>query len=798
MLVLGYNLTMRKISVSVRELAAYVSRRGNLAGGSYGSVSGTEGTKLHQRVFADLKKAYGDVVVTEEPLVYDYLSGEGLCLSVSGRFDAMMKMGGKPPMIFEIKSFNSTKDSFEALVRPEHVTQLKLYGAMYLLSNSEELDVTLTLRYVSVTTLESFENTYTMSFEEANTFWESTCSEYCVFAQTLLDYQNNLMDTVSLARFPFDTIRPGQKEFMKKALLALNSGEAFFVEAPTGIGKTVSVLYPAIKGLVKNRYDQIFYLTAKEATRGVAEATLNHMRKAGLIIRSITLRSKEKMCPYGTECDSKFCPLAKDYYGKLKSALEESLVLDEITPEKITEIALKHGICPHEFMIDTMHYCTVVIGDYNHAFNPRVALLSKEPGNQRVAVLVDEAHNMIDRGREMFSASFSLSLIDQMIKDFKGRNTKIEALLQQLRNYYVNIGTCFDSSSSAFKLLEEADDRKVLMTENWEGMRQPPRQLYAKLWYTIRNLAPLLDDLEQGACRRTAVKFFFEARFFLTVLEHHFDSAYITTASRDSGNITITLDCLDCASKLDNIIKDRLSVIFFSATFTPYEYYRNCLVGPDCDYSSFLRLPSPFPPENLEIMIDSEISTTYKNRALTQDDLACKITDALNGRNGNHMIFFPSFEYMNQIMPRIENELKRRSVTNYKIVSQISDMTSIEKDEFLKCFSEPYKGLLLGAAVLGGHFGEGIDLVGDKLTGVIIVGVGLPKITPERQILSNYYTERFGDGFAFAYRFPGWQKVLQAVGRVIRTETDTGFALLIDSRLEKPEYIMLFPDHWKI
>ena len=789
---------MDKISVSVTDLASYVSRRGNLAGGLYGSVSGVEGTKLHQRVFSDLKKAYGDIVITEEALIYDYISESGVCLSVNGRFDAMLDKPGKPPMLFEIKSFNSTKESFDALVRPEHVTQLKLYGAMYLLTNSDVLDINLTLRYVSITTLDSYENTYPMSFEEAEKFWEETCSEYCIFAKTLLDYQNSLLDTVTQIRFPFDSIRPGQKEFMKKALLALNSQEAFFVEAPTGIGKTVSVLYPAVKGLVKNRYDQIFYLTAKEATRGVAEATLNAMRRSGLVIRSITLRSKEKMCPFGTECDAKFCPLAKDYYGKLKAALAESLAFDEITPDKITEIALRHNICPHEFMIDTMNYCTVIIGDYNHVFCPRVSLTSMEPGNQRIAVLVDEAHNMIDRGRDMFSASFSLSLIDEMLKDFKGRDPKIEAMVLQLRNYFANIGTCFDSSNSCFKLLEEADDKKVLMTENWEAMKQPPRQLYAKLWFTIRRLSPVLDGLEQGQCRRTAVKFFFEARYFLTVLEHYFDNAYITTASRENGDITITLDCLDCSSKLDYIIRDRMSVIFFSATFTPYEYYRNCLVGPDCDYASFLRLPSPFPPENLEIMIDTDISTTYKNRSITQDDLALKIADCLKDRTGNHMVFFPSFEYMNQIMPRIEQELKAKGVKDYKIISQVTDMTGVEKEEYLEAFTVPYKGLLIGAAVLGGHFGEGIDLVGDKLTGVVIVGVGLPKITPERQILSNYYAEKFGDGFSFAYRFPGWQKVLQAVGRVIRTETDTGFALLIDERLEKPDYIMLFPDHWKI
>lgn len=275
---------------------------------------------------------------------------------------------------------------------------------------------------------------------------------------------------------------------------------------------------------------------------------------------------------------------------------------------------------------------------------------------------------MIDRGRDMFSASFSLSLIDEMLMDFKGRDTKIETMIHQVRNYFVNIGTCFESSSSCFKLLEQADENKVLMTENWEAMRQPPRQLYAKLWYAIRQLSFVLDRLEQGQCRKTSVKFFFEARYFLTVLEHYFDNAYITTASKINGDITLTLNCLDCASKLNDIIKDRMSVIFFSATFTPYEYYRNCLVGPDCDYSSFLRLPSPFPPENLEIMINSEISTAYKDRSLTQYDLTQSIADCLLGRTGNHMIFFPSFEYMNQIMPMIEEYLKRHDVKDRKSV----------------------------------------------------------------------------------------------------------------------------------
>lgn len=793
---------MKEISVSVTSLSQYLSRSGDIAGGSYQSVSGIEGTRLHQKVFSELQKQYGDVVTTEEQLSWVYDDLPGLNLRVQGRFDAMLEEKNKAPRIFEIKSFNSAKDSFKSLVRPEHITQLKLYGAMYIFANSNVMDVTLTLRYVSVTTFKAYEESYSMSYEEAESFFESVCMEYAVFAKRLLDYGSEMMTSVKAASFPYDTIRSGQKEFMKKALLSLTSGSTLFVEAPTGIGKTISTLYPAIKGLQRGRYEKIFYLTAKAATRDVACKALNDMRSKGLLIRSILLQSKEKMCPFGTECDAKFCPLAKNYYGRLKPALEEILTKDEITPDIVTEIAGNYGICPHEFMIDTMAFCTVVIGDYNHIFHPRVKLMTDDPGEPRCAVLVDEAHNMIDRGRDMFSASFSLSLIDEMIKDFKDRDTRISALIHQLRQYFVTASQLFMNNSSCFSVLEEAEERKIIRTEGWEAMRQPPRKLYAKMWYTVKCLGDVLDGIEQGQTRRTAMKFFFEARYFLTVLEHYFDDSYITTIGKDRTDIVLTLNCLDCSSKLDNIIRDKLPVIFFSATLSPFEYYKNCLVGRNAGYTSTLQLPSPFPPENLEIMIDTEISTAYKNRDATRNDLAAKITDALIGMTGNYMVFFPSFEYMNQIMPIVSEKLgadgKNKDAVPCRIVSQFPEMTEKDKAEYLSSFSEASKGLLIGTAVLGGHFGEGIDLVGDRLSGVIIVGVGLPKVTPERQILLNYYTEKFGDGFAFAYRFPGWQKVLQAVGRVIRTEEDTGFALLIDSRLENPEYVMLFPDHWRI
>ena len=789
---------MRNCSVSVTGLAKYTSRTGDLSGSGFGSVSGIEGTRLHQRIFADLKIEYGEGFDTEVFVSEEYGSGD-INLQVQGRIDCLYEPANDIPHIFEIKSFNSTKEKYEQLEQSWHLTQLKLYGAMYMFAN-EVYDVKLTLRYVSITSLNAYEKSFDFSYEDATAFFSEICEKYIDFAKQLLDYSNNLYRTVREFKFPYPEMRHGQAEFMKSVLNSLTSKEALFVEAPTGTGKTISTLYPAIKGLAKHKYYKIFYLTAKTATREVAYKAINDMRQKGLIIRSCLLEPKESMCPFMTKCDKKFCPLCKNYYGKLNAALSVLILYDDITPEIVKKVASDHQICPHELMLEIMNYCTVVIGDYNHAFSPLVTLIDEDIRDTSV-VLIDEAHNLNDRAREMYSAEIKESLIESMIEVFRGKNARIEAQLVHIKDYFRVIDQCFASHQSAFKLLEAADESKVLKTTDWEGTREVPHKLYPLLWYTLSRLQPLLDTLPQGEIRETSMDFFFEIRFFVTCLEQYYDNSYITSFSRENGDLTIRLNCLDASSKLDKIIKDHLAVVFFSATLSPYEYYRNILLGSEAEYTRSLVLPSPFPPENLDLMIDSTISTTYQNRNFTADDLVARISEELSDRTGNYMIFFPSFEYMNMIKPKLEAEFtkySRNDNMDRSIISQTTGMTVKEKEEYLNHFKSPSDGLLVGLAVLGGHFGEGIDLVGDRLSGIVCVGVGIPKLTPEREILSSYYGEKFGDGYAFAYRFPGWEKVLQAVGRVIRTENDTGFALLIDERLSKPEYIMLFPENWKL
>lgn len=800
---------MKELSISVTSLAQFVSRTGSLSSGSYGSVSAVEGTRLHQKIFQNLRKDFGEDLSTEISLNSSYDDGY-LTLNVNGRADALIETSDKVNII-EIKSFNSTKNSFERLVRPEHESQLAIYAFMFMeLNNLKEIDMT--LRYVSITTLEAFDSTETITYEEAFSIFEQHCLTYLSFAEKLINYGESMIKSIKELTFPYDNIRPGQNKLMKNVLNTLKSKEVLFALAPTGTGKTISTLYPAIKGLVMGRYDKIYYLTAKTATREVAQKALSDLRKNGLILRSILLSSKENMCLLNKKCDAKFCKYADGYYSRVRPALEEALLHDNITPELCTSIAVKHNICPHEFSLDVMDYCTVVIGDYNHAFDPRVKLIRAFEGevDDRNVVLVDEAHNMVDRARNMYSATFSYTLLKDMMKAFRGRDARVERYLQVLDNYFRILEQGMNSNDSAFKMLEKADENKVLVTENFEGMRQIPKEFYTSMWASIRYLSPILDALPQGELRQTCLEYFFEARFFLTIIELYYNDSYITCAKRELGDITMNLVCLDSSDKINELIKDKMSVVFFSATLSPYEYYRNVIIGKDVDFVRSIELASPFPSENLDILLETSISTVYKDRVFTAPQIAKRIMDELSNLRGNYMVFFSSFEHMKIVCSYIQEDfekLNKAEIDNnipedrrnhHKLIIQQSGMSVPERNEFLDMFSESYNGCLLGACVLGGHFGEGIDLVGDRLSGVIIVGVGIPKITPEREILTNYYSEKFGDGYAFAYRFPGWEKVLQAVGRVIRTEDDTGFALLIDERYDKSEYLQLFPENWKI
>ncbi len=797
--------------ISVRRLVEMLFLSGDLSSVTFSSVSGLEGTRLHQKVFSDLKKNYSDLIIeTEFPLNCDFQSDRFL-LKVKGRADCIVMAsdegsGDYGDTIIEVKSHNQQDADFEQLFRPVHRAQLMMYAHMYLMINPHKSSVNISIRYVSVQTLHYSEKIEIISRDVARAFFDEACFKYLAIAKSLEDYRDMRNDSISKMNFPYDNLREGQKELMERVVSAVRSKQILFAEAPTGIGKTIGVLFPSLKCLVRGFGDKIFYLTAKTSTRNIARKALSDMRSTGLYLRSILLSSKETLCPCKEiYCEPKICKYAIGYYDRLKTSIEELFGVEDITPEIITLSALRNTLCPHELSLDISLYCDVIIGDYNHAFHPRVKLerFFAEPDQPHI-ILVDESHNMVDRSRDMFSSQLNYNKFKEFKASARGMSRVVDGHAEDIENYFSILRNSIIADATAIDSVESTiNSTDVMKAENFRAARTAPKTLYGMLWRLCFHLSDMLDSIPVGPIRKSILDFFFEARFFLTVLELFFDTTYVfacrvseKTSSVTSENVDLTLflSCLDASGKIHDQISDKHSCVFFSATLSPIEYYRTMLLGEDCSLSETLHIESPFAPENLKVVITSQIRTVFRERSFTSSEIANVIVSSISSRKGNYIAFFPSFKYMNMISNIVVRDLGENR--NVKIIVQNNEMTLTEKAEFLNHFESFGEKTLLAFAVLGGHFGEGIDLVGEKLNGVFIIGVGIPQISPEREILRQYFQEKFGDGYAYAYRYPGWEKVFQASGRVIRDENDKGFVVLMDHRYDLTEYKILFPDHW--
>ena len=787
--------------ISVRALCERLYRSGSLLGAGYGGVSGQTGTRVHQRVFKDLKSQYvADEITTEYPLSIE-MEYELFRVQIGGRADCVIEQD--EVTIFEIKTHNKVAEKVESLILPTHEAQVKIYAYLYFESHPELDKLNIVLRYVSAITYQFLEKIQVFTREEAADFFADTMSLYLAEAQRICDYERARNESIASLSFPYSTTRSGQKDFMKSVLSTLKHKETLIAEAPTGIGKTISTLFPAIKWLPRAEGAKIFYATAKQATREVADKALIDMRNNGLIVKSILLAPKESMCTAGDEfCDSRFCPYADGYYSRLNAALEELHGLDAIYPEDIRRTAQKHRICAHELQLDASMMCDVIICDYNHVFHPRIRLQRYFVENEFChSILIDEAHNMISRSRDMFSAPFSRSTLLQALPLLSTISQRTEKYAHQLVDYFTLLDCAFEKDAPGLNMVEpRIAEKDIVIGEDFRAVKAPPGELYRILWALCFHIANILAELQDREKRRTLSEFYFEARFFLTILELYFDNAYIVEVTRsgicpnNQYDITITLDCLDASDKLSSTLRDQHSAVFFSATMSPNQYYRSMIVGKDTSFSTMLTLPSPFPPENLQVVVIKDIMTTYEERHFSCTRIAETIIRIVSGHLENFMLFFPSFAYMEMVYKEIYKLTAHHS--EIELMLQTSGMNAEDKKLYLKRFDRHGDKTLLGFAVLGGHFGEGIDLVGDKLKGAFIVGVGLPQISKEREILCQYFQNKFGDGFAYAYKYPGWEKVLQAAGRVIRDENDRGFIVLMDERYVREDYRMLWPEHW--
>jgi DNA excision repair protein ERCC-2 len=748
------------IRVSVRDLVEFVLRTGGLGRESVfiGPRRALEGAKAHQRIQKSRPADYeAEVFLTRD------ISTPSLTLRISGRIDGLVRSLDQWH-IEEIKTLSRPHDG-EA--DPLHWAQAKLYGAMLAFNEPNAPNIfEFQLTYLELATGKISEHRQTATRAELESFFQQVIAEYLTWAEEQAAWEKTRNDSIAALEFPFAQYRAGQRTLAVAAYRAIRDHEQLIAEAPTGIGKTISVLFPAIKALGEGKARKIFYLTARTIGRAVAQETIALLRSKGVRLRSLTLTARDKICfKEADTCDALECPYETAYYDRIKPALRAALKEESLDRGAVEALARRHSVCPFELSLDIARWADVIICDYNYAFDPGSYLrrfFDDDPGGY--IFLVDEAHNLPDRAREMFSAEFATNGAREDISIIQQSAPEAATTLQSLANSIEALATPEQTSQPSVP--------EAIVSAAKDFLAAAERQL-------IRN--------EHGPAHERLLQRYFDATGFLRTAENY-DQGYATIVTRTHDAAAIRLFCADPTNLLKETLKRADSTIFFSATLSPLQYFGEILQGEKT--SKQLQLSSPFPPENMSVIIHRKIDTTLKQRAHSAPAVAESIVEACSKKTGNYLVYFSSFQYLQDVLEKV------RPLTTARVIAQSPQMSETDRENFLKSFSIEPAETQIGFAVLGGIFGEGIDLVGDRLIGAIIVGVGLPQLCLERDLISERFGARQLDGYDFAYRFPGMNRVLQAAGRVIRTETDRGFVFLIDRRFAESRYRQLMPAHW--
>ena len=764
--------------VSVRNLVEFVLMHGDLQPGSIGASRAQEGTKAHQYV----QKISGAEYVPEVTLSYVYsklvsqLKGDeraNLSLEIKGRADGVIK-NDFGICIDEIKTTSLDLDLIDETYNDLHWAQAQCYGFMYAVQEGlETVDIQLTYFQLDTAKTKKFRKSFSKT--ELSEFFFYIVERYLAWAYHLKEWAETRDSSIRETQFPFGSYRPGQRELAVAVYQTIKHKQKLFAQAPTGIGKTMGTLFPALKAMAEGLTTQIFYLTAKTITRTVAERALTDLHRQGLAIKYLTLTAKRKLCflPEST-CLPEDCPYAQGFYDRIRIAVEDVFKEDAWTRHVIEEYARKHSICPFEFSLEMANWADVVICDYNYVFDPRVYLRRFFLEGGEYTFLVDEAHNLVDRAREMFSAEVNKDSWLKLKRLTKEDDPRLTKSLSKVNSALVK--------------------EKKLCSETGGNGERVEKELPSKLLQALRQFVKEAERVlkineRPFPWQELFVEHYFQALSFIRTSESY-DSHYVTYHQPIRDDFRVKLFCLDPSVRLKEALRRGRATVLFSATLSPMDYYMNILGGEETSYK--LMLTSPFPPENLCLLIQDHISTKYKQRVQSYDLVAEAINAAISYKEGNYLVYFPSYAYLNEIYLRF-----REQNQHVQVICQTPGMAEEAREEFLANFSSNPVQTLVGFALMGGIYGEGIDLIGDQLSGAVIVGVGLPQIGSEREIIRSYYESVSRQGFEFAYMYPGFNKVLQAVGRVIRTEKDRGVVLLIDERFSLSSYKRLFPEEWK-
>jgi len=763
------------IKVSVKDLVNFSVNKGNIEKkGSFTMMdSAYIGTAIHSIFQKQMLKKYGADKFEKEKYISYKIENDDVHMEIAGRMDGVLV--DDKTTIYEVKTTLKDVDSILQDDYISHWGQAFCYGYMYCEKNHLK-EIEIVLVYINRENDQEKTFTITYKFEQLEKLFNQYVYKYLNWMTKQIKWLTIRNNSAKSMEFPFSDYRSGQRELATKVYKAIRDEERLYITAPTGIGKTMATIFPAVKALGEGLIDRIFYLTAKTVTSKVAIQAFKILNDSGLNLRALVVTAKDKMCPYEVrDCDPAVCERANGYYDRMPAARKEMLKEQFFDRKTINKYANRYNICPFELSLDIATYSDFIICDYNYAYDPRVRLQRFfTEVKEKYCFLVDEAHNLVNRGREMYSAEIAKSNILKVRRktnkkwlDVKKRLTNVSREINNLKKkYFTNISHGYYQSN---------DIPGVLVTE-------------------VKRLATIMEkyfEYEMDAeYSKIFLDLYFELYFFAKVAEY-FDERYRCFYEFENGDFKIKLMCIDPSFLLSNAMNNSISTILFSATLEPKSYYMDILGSRDFDKSIFL--PSPFPPENFKVVIEGRISTKYKDRENTYEEIALLIKESFNQRIGNYIVYFPSYKYLNSVLD-IYQEIEK----DVEILPQSRYMDDFERDEFLERFNYYGEKTLVAFAVMGGIFGEGIDLEGEKLTGVIIIGTGIPMICPQNEMIKDYYETKLNKGFDYSYTYPGINRVLQAAGRVIRTDEDRGFVILVDSRFAGARYRRLFPPWWDV
>jgi DNA excision repair protein ERCC-2 len=767
----------RELRVGVRDLVSYVLRGGDLQHGFIGARRAVDGIRGHQRVQRQRPDAYqAEVSLKHVHETADY------ALHISGRVDGLL-VDGDRVVVEEIKTTTRLIDRLRHSQDPTHWGQVQVYAYIYALT-AEQSTLTLRLTYFQLDTEEILELERQVSVEALQAFFDDLLSRYLDWAGVLWRWQQQRCKALSELSFPFAQFRPGQRRMAVCTYRRIRDGGHLMVEAPTGIGKTMGTLFPAAKALGEGRVEKIFYLTARTTGRLAASAAASALNAHRPCLKTLVLTAKEKICPYPeAACDPEECPFAKGHYDRVNAALAALYERDLVDADTLSDCAERHRVCPFELSLELALWVDLIVCDYNYVFDPRVRLrrfFEDRAGDY--AFLVDEAHNLVDRAREMFSATLSKSAILALRREVKAAHPAIYKVLGRINAWMLKARNNGARDKGAHKRGDSQEKADAF------AEAAAPEDLYPHLRDFHRRSEAALTEGKLTAPGEALLEQYFVVHRFLRVAEQY-DGAYRTCYYRSGRDVDVRLYCLDPARQLGEVLTRCRTAVFFSATLRPVDYYRHLFGLPA--QTQILVLDSPFPPEHLRVAVDSRISTHFRDRSKTCDAVARRILDTISD-GGRHLVFFPSYAYLELVHTRL-NAL----APAFEFRVQTPFMSEAQREAFLDGFQAGSMGGCVGLAVMGGIFGEGIDLVGERLTGAVVVGVGLPGICLERDLIRDYFKSLGRDGFAYAYTYPGITRVLQAAGRVIRSASDRGKVLLLDRRYGAARYRRLMPSHWR-